>query len=114
MVGGDYVQKNINALAWDGRIVNIAFLPGSKVEVNLALFMIKRQTLTASTLRPQSHDAKAAMAAELREKVWPMFESGKIKTMVYKTFPLTQAADAHRLMESSAHIGKIVLTVDPE
>ena len=114
MVGGDYVQKNINALAWDGRIVNIAFLQGSKVEVNLALFMIKRQTLTASTLRPQSHGAKAKMAAELREKVWPLFDAGKIKTMVYKTFPLTQVAEAHRLMESSAHIGKIVLTVDQE
>ena len=89
-------------------------MQGSKVEVNLALFMIKRQTLTASTLRPQSHGAKAKMATELREQVWPMFDAGKIKTMVYKTFPLAQASDAHRLMESSAHIGKIVLTVDPE
>lgn len=114
MVGGDYVQKNISSLAWDGRIVNIAFLKGSKVEVNLALFMIKRQTLTASTLRPQSLKAKAAMAQALREKVWPLFDAGTLKTMIYKTFPLAEAADAHRLMESSAHIGKIVLTVGQE
>lgn len=111
MVGGDYIQKNLSCLAWDGRIVNIAFLKGSKVEVNLALFMIKRQTMTASTLRPQSDEDKAVMAQELREKVWPMLDEGKIRSMVYKTFPLTEVSDAHRLMESSAHIGKIMLTV---
>lgn len=111
MVGGDYVQKNLNSLAWDGRLVNIAFLQGSKVEINLALFMIKRQTMTASTLRPQSIEAKAEMARELREKVWPLIDAGEIIPIVYKTFPLAEAAEAHRLMESSAHIGKIVLTV---
>ena len=111
MVGGDYVQKNLNSLAWDGRLVNIAFLQGSKVEVNLALFMIKRQTMTASTLRPQSIEAKAEMARELRDEVWPLIDAGEIIPIVYKTFPLTQAPEAHRLMESSAHIGKIVLTV---
>lgn len=111
MVGGDYVQKNLDCLAWEGRLVNIAFLKGSKVEVNLALFMIKRQTMTASTLRPQSVEAKAGMAAALREKVWPLFDAGELKPMVYKTFPLAQVGDAHRLMESSAHIGKIVLTI---
>ncbi len=111
MVGGDYVQKNLSCLAWDGRIVNIAFLKGSKVEVNLALFMIKRQTMTASTLRPQSDEDKAVMARELREQVWPLLDEGKIRSMVYKTFPLAEVSEAHRLMESSAHIGKIMLTV---
>ena len=94
IVGGPYIERNIKATRHDARIIQLAFALGSKVEVNLALFMIKRQTLTASTLRPQSHAAKATMAAELREKVWPLFEAGKIKTMVYKTYPLNEVADA--------------------
>jgi putative PIG3 family NAD(P)H quinone oxidoreductase len=111
MVGGDYVQKNLSVLAWDGRLVNIAFLKGAKVELNLGLFMIKRQTLTASTLRAQSDESKAKIAQELRAQVWPLIEAGKVKPLIYKIFPLENVAEAHRLMESSAHIGKIMLLV---
>jgi putative PIG3 family NAD(P)H quinone oxidoreductase len=112
MVGGDYVQKNLSVLAWDGRLVNIAFLKGAKVELNLALFMIKRQTFTASTLRAQSDESKTKIAQELHDQVWPLVAAGKVKPLIYKTFPLNQAAEAHRLMESSAHIGKIMLLVN--
>jgi putative PIG3 family NAD(P)H quinone oxidoreductase len=112
MVGGDYVQKNLSVLAWDGRLVNIAFLKGAKVELNLALFMIKRQTLTASTLRAQSDESKAKIAQELRDRVWPLIAAKKVKPLIYKTFPLSHAAEAHKLMESSAHIGKIMLLVN--
>jgi putative PIG3 family NAD(P)H quinone oxidoreductase len=111
MVGGDYVQKNLSVLAWDGRLVNIAFLKGAKVELNLGLFMIKRQTLTASTLRAQSDDSKAKIARELREQVWPLVEAGKVKPVIFRTFALADVAEAHKLMESSAHIGKIILLV---
>ena len=112
MVGGDYVQKNLSVLAWDGRLVNIAFLQGAKVELNLGLFMIKRQTLTASTLRAQSDEAKAKIAEELRSQVWPLIESGAIKPVIHQTFALAEVTDAHALMESSAHIGKIMLLVN--
>ena len=112
MVGGDYVSRNIKSLAPDGRLVNIAFLQGSKVEIDLMPVMLKRLTLTGSTLRARSPEFKAAIAANLKRTVWPLLASGKIKPMVYKTFPLTQAAEAHKLMESSQHIGKIVLTMD--
>lgn len=111
MVGGDYVQRNINALAVEGRIVNIAFLGGSKVEINLLPLMLKRGTLTGSTLRARTVEQKAAIAASLHGKVWPLLDQGKIKPQIYKTFPLAQAAEAHRLMESSEHVGKIVLTI---
>ena len=111
MVGGDYVARNISALAADGRMVSIAFLKGAKVEVNLMPVMLKRLTLTGSTLRPRSVEFKAAIAQRLREKVWPLIETGRIKPVIHATFPLARAADAHRLMESSAHIGKIVLEV---
>ena len=111
MVGGEYVQRNISALAPDGRLVNIAFLGGSKVEVNLLPVMLKRLTLTGSTLRARSVEFKGAIAARLREKVWPHLEKGEIKPVMAARFPLAEAAAAHRLMESSAHIGKIVLTV---
>jgi putative PIG3 family NAD(P)H quinone oxidoreductase len=109
MVGGDYIPKNLSCLAMDGRLVQIAFLKGSKAEINLAPIMMKRQTLTGSTLRPRSVAQKGEIAQSLREKVWPLLESGKIAPVIYKTFPLAQAAEAHRLMESSAHVGKIVL-----
>jgi putative PIG3 family NAD(P)H quinone oxidoreductase len=109
MVGGDYIPKNLSCLAVEGRLVQIAFLKGSKAEINLAPIMIKRQTLTGSTLRPRSVAQKGEIAQSLRAKVWPLLESGKIAPVIYKTFPLAQAADAHRLMESSAHVGKIVL-----
>ncbi len=110
MVGGDYVQRNIEALAPDGRLVYIAFLGGSKVEVNLLPMMLKRLTLTGSTLRARSPEFKAAIADNLRRKVWPLIEKGEVKPVVAERFPLAEAAAAHGLMESSAHIGKIVLT----
>ena len=109
MVGGDYIAKNLPCLAMDGRLVQIAFLKGSKAEINLAPIMMKRQTLTGSTLRPRSVAQKGEIAQSLRERVWPLLESGKIAPVIFKTFPLAQAAEAHRLMESSAHVGKIVL-----
>jgi NADPH:quinone reductase len=111
MVGGDYIQRNINALAVEGRIVCIAFLKGSQAEINLMPLMLKRGTLTGSTLRARTVEQKGAIAAPLRRVVWPLLEQGKVKPQVYRTFPLAQAAEAHRLMETSEHIGKIVLTV---
>ncbi|MBC7906944.1 MAG: NAD(P)H-quinone oxidoreductase [Rhodospirillaceae bacterium] len=111
MIGGDYIARNVRALAADGRLVSIAFLKGSTAEINFMPVMLKRLTLTGSTLRPQSDDAKARMAASLREKVWPLVESGKIRPVVHATFPLADAAQAHRLMEANTHIGKIVLVV---
>jgi NADPH2:quinone reductase len=109
MVGGDYVARNIRALARDGRLVNIAYLKGSKVEVDLIPVMIKRLTLSGSTLRPQSIERKGEIAAALKERVWPLIEAGEIKPVINATFPLAEAAYAHRLMESGVHIGKIVL-----
>ena len=111
MVGGEYVQRNINCAAVEGRIVNIAFLHGARVEVDLNLVMRKRLVLTGSTLRPRPVQEKGAIAQELRRRIWPLLESGTIKPIVYKSFPLAEAADAHRLMATSEHIGKIVLTV---
>ena len=111
MVGGDYVQRNIACAAIDGRIVNIAFLHGARVEVDLNQVMRKRLTLTGSTLRPRSVEEKGAIAQELRRRIWPLIERGAIKPVVYKTFPLAEAAEAHRLMASSEHIGKIILTI---
>jgi NADPH:quinone reductase len=111
MVGGDYVQRNINVLAVEGRIVSIAFLHGAKAEINLAPLMMKRGTLTGSTLRPRTIEQKGAIAAPLRRVVWPLIEQGKVKPQIFRSFPLAEASEAHRLMESSAHIGKIVLTV---
>ena len=109
MVGGSYVARNLAAAGRNGRIVQIAFLEGSKVEVDLLAIMLKRLTLTGSTLRPRSVAEKAEIARSLEARVWPLLESGKIKPQIYRTFPLTEAAEAHRLMESSKHIGKIVL-----
>lgn len=111
MVGGDYIQKNIKAAAMDGRIVNIAYLNGSTAEVNFVMVMMKRLTLTGSTLRARPIADKAAIAAALKERVWPLIEAGKVKPQLFKTFPLREAAAAHALMETSAHIGKIVLEV---
>jgi len=110
MVGGGYFARNMKILALEGRLVQIAFLQGGKVEIDLGPLMMKRQTLTGSTLRPRSVAEKGVIAAALKEKVWPLIESGKVSPVIFKTFPLAQAADAHRLMESSSHIGKIVLT----
>lgn len=111
MVGGDYIDRNYEAAADQGRIVQIAFLNGPKASVNFSRLMLKRLTHTGSTLRPRTVAEKAAIAAELHEKVWPLLEAGHCKPLIHATFPLAQAAEAHRLMESSAHIGKIVLTV---
>jgi NADPH2:quinone reductase len=111
MVGGEYIPRNVRALAPDGRLVSIAFLKGSTAEVNFMPVMLKRLTLTGSTLRPQSNDAKARMAAALRKTVWPLIEAGAIRSVVHASFPLAQAAEAHRLMEANTHIGKIVLTI---
>lgn len=109
MVGGSYVNRNLKILALEGRLVQIAFLEGNKVEIDLGPLMVKRQTLTGSTLRPRSVAEKGAIAAMLREKVWPLIEAGKVGPVIFKTFPLAEAAAAHRLMESSSHIGKIML-----
>ena len=111
MVGGDYIPRNIATLANDGRLVQIAFLQGPKVELNFALMMMKRLTITGSTLRPQSDLAKARIAQDLREAVWPLLSSGRIKPIMDSTFALADAAQAHARMESSGHIGKIVLEV---
>jgi len=110
MVGGGYINRNLRILAVEGRLVQIAFLEGSKAEIDLVHVMMKRQTLTGSTLRPRSVAEKGAIAAALHEKVWPLLEAGKVGPVIFKTFPLAEAAAAHRLMESSSHIGKIVLT----
>lgn len=111
MVGGEYIERNIRAAAMDARIVNIAFLAGARVEVNLLPVMLKRLTLTGSTLRPQAETVKAAIARELEQQLWPQIASGKIRPLIAASYPLAEVAEAHRLMESSAHIGKIVLTV---
>lgn len=111
MVGGDYINKNLQCLGVEGRLVQIAFLKGAKAEVNFANLMMKRQTVTGSTLRPRSVAQKAAIAEALEARVWPLLAAGDVAPLLHATFPLDQAAEAHRLMESSAHLGKIVLTV---
>jgi len=111
MVGGEYVQRELDCLADDGRLDLIAFLGGAKTNLDLSQVLRRRLTITGSTLRPRPVAFKAAIAAALREKVWPLIEAGRFKPVVYRTFPLEEAAAAHALMESGAHIGKIVLTV---
>ncbi|MFW5654824.1 MAG: NAD(P)H-quinone oxidoreductase [Roseicyclus sp.] len=111
MVGGDYLPRNVKALAEDGRLVQIAFLKGPKVELNFAQVMARRLTITGSTLRPQSDAAKADIAAALATHVWPLLEAGRIAPVMDEVFPLEEAARAHARMEASAHIGKIVLAV---
>ncbi len=112
MVGGPYIERNIKALADEGRLVQIAFLQGPKVTLNFAELMMRRLTLTGSTLRPQSDLAKAGIARAVEAQVWPMIARGALKVVLDSEFPLSQAADAHRRMESGAHVGKIVLTVE--
>jgi NADPH2:quinone reductase len=111
MVGGDYVERNYDAAAVEGRIVQIAFLGGPKSTVNFAKLMVKRLHHTGSTLRPRSPDEKAVMVSAIEAKVLPLFREGKVKPVIDSTFPLEKASDAHRRMETSAHVGKIVLTV---
>jgi len=111
MVGGEYVEKNYDAAAVDGRIVQIAFLGGPKSTVNFAKLMVKRLVHTGSTLRPRTVADKAAMVAAIEAKVLPLLRAGKVKPLIDSTFPLRNAVDAHRRMETSQHIGKIVLMV---
>lgn len=111
MVGGDYIPRNIKSLADDGRLVQIAFLQGPKVEVNFVHVMARRLTITGSTLRPQSNLAKSKIAQTLRDKVWPLLDRGRLHPVLDSTFDLKDASQAHVRMESSAHIGKIVLKV---
>jgi putative PIG3 family NAD(P)H quinone oxidoreductase len=111
IVGGDYLQRNIEVLALDGRLVMVGQMRGPKSQLNTTPMFRKRLTITASTLRARSVAEKAALANEVREHVWPLLESGQVQVPVHATFPLRAAADAHRMMESSSHVGKIVLTV---
>jgi NADPH2:quinone reductase len=111
MVGGDYLPREINCLADDGRIAIIALLGGGKGQIDLGQVLRRRLTVTGSTLRPRSVAFKGAIARQLREKVWPLLEAGEIKPVIYESFPLERAAEAHALMESSQHIGKIMLQV---
>lgn len=110
MVAGDYLPRNLKCLAVEGRLVQIALQNGPKVEMNLLPVMLKRLTITGSTLRPRSVAQKAEIAASLKAKVWPLLAGGKVKPVIHATFPLEKAAEAHALMESSKHIGKILLT----
>jgi NADPH:quinone reductase len=111
MVGGDYVARNFKVMAMEGRIVQIAFQQGSKIEIDLLPIMLKRLTLTGSTLRPRTVAQKAEIARELETKVWPLLSAEKCRPLIHATFPLAEAAAAHRMMESSVHTGKIILTV---
>ena len=112
MVGGAYIEKNIKALVDDGRLVQIAFLKGAKVELNFAQIMTRRLTVTGSTLRPQSDLSKSQIASELLEKIWPLLSTGRINPVINSVFDLNDVSSAHLLMESSKHIGKILLKVD--
>ena len=109
MVGGEYLPRNLDSLAVDGRLVQIALMGGAKSHINLATVMQRRLTVTGSTLRPRSVVEKGAIADALRQHVWPLLEAGIVAPVIYRIFPLREAADAHRMMESSAHIGKLVL-----
>jgi NADPH2:quinone reductase len=111
MVGGDYVPRELKSLADEGRIVFIASLGGAKAEIDIFEIQRRRITITGSTLRPRPVPFKGAIAKNLRARIWPLIEAGKIRPVIYKSFPLAQASEAHKLMETSQHIGKIVLTV---
>ena len=111
MVGGSYLPRNVQALADDGRLVQIAFLTGPKVELNFAEVMMRRLTITGSTLRPQSDLAKARIAEGLEAQVWPLLAAGRVAPVIDSEFPLDQAAAAHERLESAGHIGKVVLKV---
>ena len=112
MVGGDYIERDLKAAALDGRIVQIAFLKGSKVELDLMRLMMRRLTLTGSTLRAQPPEAKARMATAIEERIWPLIAEGKVKPVIDSTFKLTDAADAHRRIDDPDHIGKVVLVAN--
>ncbi len=114
MVGGDYFNRNLDVLAPEGRLVQVAVQKGAKVELFIPTIMMKRLRYTGSTLRPRNVEQKGAIAAAVHEKLWPLFEKGAIKPLIYKVFPLEKANEAHALMASSAHIGKIMLSVDAD
>ncbi|UZT98753.1 NAD(P)H-quinone oxidoreductase [Chryseobacterium fluminis] len=109
MIGGSYLSKNVNILRPDGRLVHINAVDGSHVDLNIPKMMQKRLTITGSTLRSREYDFKKQLAKEVRKNVWPLIESGKFKPVIFKTFPFSEAAEAHRLLEESTHTGKIVL-----
>jgi NADPH2:quinone reductase len=110
-IGGDYIPRNLRCLATDGRLVMIGFLQGSKAEIDFRFLMVKRQTITGSTLRASPFERKAVLAKALEANVWPLYAAGKLRTVTHAVFPLHEAAKAHALMESSAHVGKILLQV---
>jgi NADPH:quinone reductase-like Zn-dependent oxidoreductase len=111
MIGGDYLPRNLKCLSLDGRLQQIAIQNGSKSEINLASVLMKRLTIAGTTLRPRSDGFKAKIAEQLLEKVWPLLESGQLEPIIDSVFPLAMAAQAHERMESSQHIGKIILEV---
>jgi NADPH2:quinone reductase len=111
MVGGDYVPRELRCLATDGRLSLIAFLGGNKTNLDLSEILVRRLTLSGSTLRPRTVEFKTAVARSLREKVWPLIEAGQVRPVIYKVFPLAAASAAHTLMESGVHVGKIMLEV---
>ena len=112
MVGGDYVPRELKCLATDGRLALIAFLGGSRATLDMSDILVRRLTISGSTLRPRTVEFKMAVARSLRDKVWPLIEAGKIRPVIYKVFPLAEAAAAHALMESGAHVGKIMLKLE--
>ena len=112
MVGGDYLQRNLESLTVEGRLVQIAVLGGAKAQLNLVTVIQRRLTITGSSLRPRSVAEKGAIAASLRERIWPLLESGAIAPVIHQTFPLRDAAAAHRVLESGVHVGKLVLVVE--
>jgi NADPH:quinone reductase-like Zn-dependent oxidoreductase len=111
MVGGDYVPRELKCLAADGRLSLIAFLGGNRATLDMSDILVRRLTITGSTLRPRTVEFKAVIAKALRDRVWPLIDAGKIRPVIYKVFPLAQASAAHELMESGKHIGKIMLEV---
>lgn len=114
MVGGPYIQKNLRSLALEGRLIQVAFQQGAKTELDCMPILIKRLTFSGSTLRPRSVDEKAAIALALLNNVWPLLEAGKVRPIIHATFPIAEAVKAHELMETSTHIGKIMLKVRSE
>jgi putative PIG3 family NAD(P)H quinone oxidoreductase len=111
MVGGDYIGRNLDLLVTEGRLVQIAFLKSARAEIDFSVMMRKRLWITGSTLRPRTPAEKGVIARDLRQHVWPLLERGTVKPIIHETFPLARAADAHRMMESSEHIGKLILTI---
>jgi NADPH:quinone reductase-like Zn-dependent oxidoreductase len=114
MVGGAYIVRNLRSLAVEGRLVQIAFLQGSKVELDFRRVLMNRLTITGSTLRPRTVAQKAEIARALQEKIWPLLESGKVRPLIHKIFPLHEASAAHRMMEASTHTGKLILIIGAE